>query len=167
MESEVVMKKLISLGFFILLIVGCATTDDPRQGGLFRYDPEAYEKRLEQRRQNLEALQQNQQHEKKKSQDLERDVQTKQVLMESERERIRLLDNDLTQLEENINKYQAKTNSQRAEKQRLGREIKWLQRQIIALRHDNQLAQAAKEKGIENIKREKDELEKLLLQLPR
>jgi chromosome segregation ATPase len=167
MESEMVMKKWISLGSFILLIVGCATTDDPREGGLFHYDPEAYEKRLEQRRRNLETLQQNQQHEKKKSQDLESDVQTKQALMESERERIRLLDNDLTQLEENINKYQAKTNSQRAEKQRLGREIKWLQRQIIALRHDNQLAQAAKEKKIENIKRDKDELEKLLLQLPR
>src|SRR5262245_38625337 len=113
----------MAIGLCIVLAAGCATTDDPRQGGLFSYNPGAYEARLEQRRQNLSALQQNQQQEEEQARQLESDVQTRQAMLDWERERIRGLDDDLARLQQNINQYQARTNAQQAEKQRLGREI--------------------------------------------
>src|SRR2546421_12597882 len=113
-----------AIGLFIVLAVGCATTDNPRQGGLFGYNPSAYEARLEQRRQNLTALQQNQQQEEEQARQLESDVETRQAMLESERARLRGLDDDLARLQQNINQYQARTNVQQAVKQRLGRETK-------------------------------------------
>jgi peptidoglycan hydrolase CwlO-like protein len=153
------------IGLFILLVAGCATTDDPRQGGLFSYNPGAYEARLEQRHQNLAALQENQQQEAEQARQLESDVQIRQAMLERERERLHGLDADLVRLQQNINQYQARTNAQQGEKQRLGREIKRLQGQIGSLRNNQQLAQVEKEKQIASIQREINELSKLTLQL--
>ena len=166
------MLKRMAIGLVVLLAVGCATTDDPRQGGLFSYNPAAYDARLEQRRQNLTALQQNQQQEEEQTQQLESDVQTRQAMLESERTHLRALDDDLARLQQNINRYQqninqyqARTNAQQAEKQRLGREFKRLQGKLAALKKNEQLAEAEKHKEIESIKREMNELSKLAVQL--
>ena len=145
------MMQRLTIGLFILLAAGCATTDDPRQGGLFNYRPAAYEARAEQGHQNLAALQQNQQQEAQQTQQLESDVQTRQAMLESERARLRGLDDDLARLQQNVNKYQARTNAQQAEKQRLGREIKRLQGQIAALRTNQQLDEAEKEQQIASL----------------
>jgi len=155
----------IVIGLFLLLAAGCATTDDPRQGGLFSYNPATYEARLEQRRQNLTTLQQNQRQEEEQARQLEREAQSRQARLESENARLRRLDDELVQLQQNINqyqkninKYQARTNKQQAEKQRLGREFKRLQDQILDLKNNQQLAEIDKQKQIEGIKREIDEL---------
>lgn len=53
------MKKryILLVGTALLLLNGCAGgTTDPRQGGLFSYNPDAYEKRLSDREQNLGSL---------------------------------------------------------------------------------------------------------------
>ena len=159
------MMKRIVICLFTILSVGCATTDDPREGGLFGYSPTAYEARLEQRRQNLTALQQNQQQEEAQARQLESDVQTRQAALESERARLRGLDDDLARLQQNINQYQARTSAQQAEKQRLGRESKRLQGKIVALKNNQQLAETDKHKEIESLKREINELSKLAVQL--
>jgi chromosome segregation ATPase len=159
------MMQRAAIGLFILLVVGCATTDDPRQGGLFSYNPGAYETRLEQRRQNLEVLQQYQQQEEEQTRQLESDVQTRQAMLEREQERLRGLDDDLARLQQNVHQYQARTNAQQAEKQRLGREFKRLHGKIVALRNNQQLAETDKHKEIEGIKRDINELSKLATQL--
>jgi len=161
------MRKWVSLCPLILMAVGCATTDDPRHGGLFSYNRAAYEQRLEQRRQNLQALQQNQQQDKERSQELEKEIQVKQVLLDRERERIRFLDDELARLQKKVSQYQAQSNAQRVEKQRLGQEVKRLQGQIITLKNERLPAQAENEKKIESIQREIDELSKLATQLTR
>ena len=159
------MIQRVALGLFLVLAAGCATTDDPRQGGLFSYNPAAYEERLEQRRQNMTALQQNQRQEEAQARQLESDVQTRQARLESENARLRELDEELVELQQDINQYQqninhyrARTNKQQAEKQRLGREFKRLQDQIVVLKNNQQLAEIDKQKHIEGIKREIDEL---------
>jgi chromosome segregation ATPase len=159
------MMQRTIIGLFILLVAGCATTDDPRQGGLFSYNSGTYEARLEQRHQNLAALQENQHQEEEPARQLESDVQIRQAMLERERERIHGLDADLVRLQQNINQYQARTKAQQAEKQHLGREIKRLQGQIGSLRNNQQLAQVEKEKQIASIQREINELSKLTLQL--
>jgi chromosome segregation ATPase len=159
------MMQRVVTGLFILLAVGCATTDDPRQGGLFGYNPTAYEARLEQRRQNLTALQQNQQQEEEQTRQLESDVQTREAMLESERARLREIDDELARAQRNIDQYQARTNAQQTEKQRLTREFKRLQGKVVALKNNQQLAEAEKKKEIESIKREMNELSKLAVQL--
>ncbi len=161
------MTKRVLLCLSMVMAVGCATTDDPRQGGLFSYSPTAYERRLEQRRQNLTALQQNQREEEERSQQLESGIQTRQALLDQERERIRLLDAELARLQQHINQRQTQTAAQKAEKQRLRQELKRLQAQVSALGHESPLAQAEKESKIDSIKREIDELSKLASQLAR
>src|SRR5919206_2074900 len=112
------MTRRAAIGLFLFLVVGCATTDDPRQGGLFSYNPGAYEARLAQRRQILAAAQQNQQQEEEQARQLESEVQTRQAALESERARLRGLDDDLVRLQQKVDQYQARTNAQQAEKQR-------------------------------------------------
>jgi len=159
------MTQRAAIGLFLLLVVGCATTDDPRQGGLFSYNPGAYETRLEQRRQNLAVLQQYQQQEEEQTRQLESDIQTRQAALEKEQERMRELDDDLARLQQNVDRYQARTNAQQTEKQRLGREFRRLHGKIVALRKNQQLAEAEKQKEIESIKRDINELSKLATQL--
>lgn len=53
------MKKNIIFGFLITLVLaGCAGgTTDPRQGGLFSYNPTAYEQRIAERENSLSNIQ--------------------------------------------------------------------------------------------------------------
>lgn len=63
------MKKIyILVVFVILLLSGCAgSTTDPRQGGLFSYNPDAYEKRLDDREAHLSAIERDTAKQKRKN----------------------------------------------------------------------------------------------------
>ena len=159
------MRKKLSLCLFIVLLSGCATTDDPRHGGLFSYNPTAYERRLGQRREHLATVQQDQQHEEEQQRLLESDVQSKQDILETERERLRVLDHDLERLQANITRYQARSKAQQSEKQRLGKEAKRLKGQIVTLRNNHKLAQEEKEKQIASLQRDMLELSQHTSQL--
>ena len=54
------MKKNIIFGLLaVLTLAGCAGgTTDPRQGGLFSYNPAAYEQRIAERENNLNNIKQ-------------------------------------------------------------------------------------------------------------
>ena len=48
---------LVTTGIILLLLNGCAGgTTDPRKGGLFSYNPDAYEKRLSDRERHLTSI---------------------------------------------------------------------------------------------------------------
>ncbi|MCR5536317.1 MAG: hypothetical protein K6F05_02780 [Succinivibrio sp.] len=49
-------KLILSALALTSLLSGCATTDDPRQGGLFSYSPEKYEQRIADRQAQLYAI---------------------------------------------------------------------------------------------------------------
>lgn len=54
-----------------MFLAGCAGgTTDPRQGGLFSYDPAAYEQRLADRENNLDAVKNDTSVQKKKNRQL-------------------------------------------------------------------------------------------------
>lgn len=65
------MKKYVLGSIGILLLSGCATTTDPRKGGLFSYNPDAYEKRLSDRKGQLNAVEKDTSIQKQKSKDLQ------------------------------------------------------------------------------------------------
>ena len=60
-------------GVAIVLLNGCASgTTDPRKGGLFSYDPNAYEQRLADRERNLSSIEGDTAAQKQKSARLKR-----------------------------------------------------------------------------------------------
>ncbi len=63
------MKKRYIISILAILILGgCAgTTTDPRQGGLFSYNPNAYEQRLADRERHLSDIEQDTAAQKRKS----------------------------------------------------------------------------------------------------
>lgn len=59
----------------LLLLNGCAGgTTDPRQGGLFSYNPDAYEKRLADRERELAKIESDTAVQKRKSAQLKRNL---------------------------------------------------------------------------------------------
>ena len=61
-------KRYFIAGVALLLLNGCAGgTTDPRQGGLFSYDPNAYEQRLSDRERQLSGIEQDTAAQKRKS----------------------------------------------------------------------------------------------------
>lgn len=62
-------------GVTLLLLNGCAgKTTDPRQGGLFSYNPDAYEKRLADREQKLSGIESDTAAQKRKSAQLKKNL---------------------------------------------------------------------------------------------
>lgn len=75
------MKKALftTLGLVVLLgASGCNMTDDPRQGGLFSYSPDKYERRLQDREDRLASIEAEQAAEERQSSSLSRDLTVRQ-----------------------------------------------------------------------------------------
>jgi len=66
------MKRYIVGSISVILLSGCATTTDPRKGGLFSYNPDAYEKRLDDRRNKLHSVEKDTTVQKQRSKTLKR-----------------------------------------------------------------------------------------------
>ena len=78
------MKKTyyIIVGIGLLFLNGCAGgTTDPRQGGLFSYDPNAYEQRLSDRERHLSSIENDTAAQKRKSTRLKRDLSSEKNKM--------------------------------------------------------------------------------------
>ena len=152
-------------GAFLLLLASCATTEDPRQGGLFSYNPEAYEKRLAERRTALQGIQAEQRDQTERSRQLETELALKQTEYDTQKARLDALDNDLINIRRDLEKYQARTRAQSAEKKRIDREVKRLNNQIQSLRDQDRPSADKNEEKIASLKAEIDELLKLTLLL--
>jgi len=50
------MKKVLLSLCAVLLLTGCATTDDPSKGGLFSYSPKAYQQRQDTKQAHMNEL---------------------------------------------------------------------------------------------------------------
>lgn len=75
---------LVITGTALLLLNGCAGgTTDPRQGGLFSYDPDAYEKRLSDREKHLSSIESDTAAQKRKSSRLKKDLALEKDKMQS------------------------------------------------------------------------------------
>jgi hypothetical protein len=77
------MKNLYFMtGVTFLLLNGCAGgTTDPRQGGLFSYDPNAYEQRLADRERHLSSIENDTAAQKRKSKRLKRNLASEKSKM--------------------------------------------------------------------------------------
>jgi predicted nucleic acid-binding Zn-ribbon protein len=128
-----VMTKTLGRFFWLLLLVGCATTTDPRQGGLFSYNPQAYEQRLEERRQTMAAL------DKKRleAERLEREVKAKRETLAEQKKLLSGLDAELAVAQQRIATYQSQNQQQANEKGRLERHIRQAKTRLQALQKES------------------------------
>jgi len=79
------MKKiyLMITGIILLLLNGCAGgTTDPRKGGLFSYNPDAYEQRLADRENHLSSIENDTAAQKRKSARLKKDLASEKNKMQ-------------------------------------------------------------------------------------
>ncbi|MFO8091403.1 MAG: hypothetical protein R6U13_16305 [Desulfatiglandaceae bacterium] len=94
------------------LVVGCQTSDDPRGGGLFSYNPAMYEKRLEEREQRLKELQAREIELKRTFDQLEGEHAQKHRERDALKHKIDLLEEDVGRLEKLIKASRAKGGEQ-------------------------------------------------------
>ena len=68
----------LPLGVAVFAVVGCNMTDDPRQGGLFSYSSDKYERRIQDREARLASIEAEQAAEERENSRLFRDLATRQ-----------------------------------------------------------------------------------------
>ena len=68
----------LPLGVAVFAVVGCNMTDDPRQGGLFSYSSDKYERRIQDREARLASIEAEQAAEERENSRLSRDLATRQ-----------------------------------------------------------------------------------------
>jgi hypothetical protein len=141
------------------LLTGCAgQTTDPRQGGLFSYNPDAYEQRLRDRRDQLTQVEQANQSEEARTSGL-RAEQSAQLEEKAALERqLKKLSSSIASLEKDVKKKRAATATQQKERQRILHELQTLQ--SSARTADDMEDPEEKRLELERLKAKRDQLEK-------
>jgi len=157
-QVEIAMSKTIGLYVLLCILTGCCATTDPRQGGLFCYNPKAYEKRLEERRQTLTALEKNAAEQSR----LEREAEEKRQVLAEQKKQLIALGTELTDVYQRIATYQAQNQEQAAEKARLERNIDQAKAQLRALQKEGDIGSEGVEEKQAKIRRLRADMENLL-----
>jgi chromosome segregation ATPase len=149
----------ILLILLLALTAGCGpTTTDPRQGGLFSYNPEAYEQRLQQRRAEKQRLEQENQQLQKEQQDLE----AQSDLTRAERARLRRqlgdMDQDLAMVEQKLARVKARTKQQKYKLWKAQTKLKNAKRRMAILEDHQSRASAKDQAEYERLRKRLDQL---------
>ena len=141
------------------LFIGCANqTTDPRKGGLFSYNPGAYEERLDERRDALAEAEKEKLTSQQETSKLEaeKSAQTQEkAVVEAQ---LQQLNSSVASLEKDVQAKQAKTAAQKKEQQRILSEIN-------SVKSSSRLADEMedpeeKRLELERLKKRRDQLEK-------
>ena len=157
------MKQMVYallLGIVASILFGCARgSEDPRAPGIWNYDREAYERRLRERQEKLEAFRQGNQSLKSETGRLESDkaaVLNEKRAVEQEMQK---LSTSISSLERSVKVKQARTASQRKEQQRLLGELEKLRASAKA-NTDYEINPEERKLELERLRKRRDELEK-------
>ena len=156
------MKKGPSLVFaagLALLLTGCAgQTTDPRQGGLFSYNPQAYEQRLQDRREYLSQVEQDNRAAEAESAELESERASRQQEKAALQRQLRKLSASIAQMEKEIKAKKAKTAGQQQKQQRILAELETLK--TASRNADNIADPEEKRLELKRLQQRRDQLEK-------
>lgn len=157
------MKSIICAAACLLMLLslnGCvssSTETNPRKGGLFGYNPKAYEKRIEERKAILADTESDTQSARRESQKLDESKKEKLAQHEAIKNRLAALYSESGKLQKQLE--QAKTANARQEQ-----ELKRLQDQVAALRTDtlkintSGVSDSAKQETIKQLQQKMDTL---------
>ena len=109
------------------VLSGCAgQTTDPRQGGLFSYNPDAYQQRLRDRQDNLSSAEQANQSAQAQTDALQSEQSSRLQEKAALEKQLKKLSASVASLEKGIRTKQAQTAAQKNEQQRILAEINTL-----------------------------------------
>lgn len=157
------MRKLCSIRLTVFaccfcLLYACATTENPREGGLFGYNPQAYEKRKAEREAKLNALEEEKTTAKQKTVELEseKDLKTKE---HSELEQqTKSLDKDIDRLEDLIASLKVNTEKERKRLWGINVKLDAVKKELAQVKSDPAIPTELKEKEVERLKKKIDDL---------
>lgn len=144
----------------LMLAAGCATTEDPRKGGLFGYNPDAYERRLAERREVLAQEENRQAFQKQETATLEASVQAKQSEKDHYEAEMAKMDNDLDRLYGRLVALRKLTQQQQADKASIQAQADAVAKRLARLKSDGGAQEEQKRAEIEQLRKKLD----LLLQ---
>ncbi len=124
------MIKNIVLLFLITCISGCAATTDPSKGGLFNYNPNAYEKRLAEGREKLFTGEEKNKQENFRVLQLRKDVVHNTTEQDRLGYKINHLNDKIIRIEEQIKRAKATNTGKGKELLRIKTKIVLLQRDL-------------------------------------
>lgn len=152
------MKTKIAVGLLMGLLAGCATpSDDPHKGGLFGYmahGSSGYQKRLDQKQQDLSGIEQNTTTVKAEAGQLEAEKQEKAAALEKQKAELAQLDKDLGAIENDVGTLQAQSEEQEDRKAELELEINRIKADLQLLGGDTSAAVQERDQKIEALKKE-------------
>ncbi|MDD2465148.1 MAG: hypothetical protein PHI97_14210 [Desulfobulbus sp.] len=151
--------SLVITGGLIFLLGGCAgQTTDPHQGGLFSYNPQAYEHRLQDRRENLSQVEQDNRNAEAESTTLESERASRQKEKAALQRQVRKLSSSITKLEKDIKLQRTKSSVQQKEQQRILGELARLK--TASRNTDNIEDPEEKRLELKRLQQRRDQLEK-------
>ncbi|MCP4119153.1 MAG: hypothetical protein GY737_27860 [Desulfobacteraceae bacterium] len=156
------MKQVMGLICYALLffaLFGCtaSTETDPRKGGLFSYNPKAYEQRLEERRGELAETEADTAKTQEETERHKADKQARQAEHESVRQQLSALYADSGKLQRKLDQAKAANAKQEKELARLKTKVAGLRSQTIQVNNFPK-SDAAKQKKIEALQKRMNEL---------
>lgn len=155
------MNRIVSvliMASVCLACMQCATTTDPREGGLFSYNPKAYEQRLQERQTRLKELEAQKEEEQRKQQELQGKLSSQKALHDEVSEKVGTLEKSITHLDEVLSKSRA--HSHEDEKNLVQTHIK-----LKALKEEVARIRAGSTPGVEAQKKEIKRLSDIVEQI--
>lgn len=154
-------KSIYTIGVISLLFVlsSCASqTTDPHQGGLFSYNPAAYESRIQSRQKQLAQQKEENQSMRNKGALLGKEKTSAKREMAALNKKIASLSNSIASLEKKLRKAELETTENKTQKKVILKKLQNLQSSVKA----SDFIKSPKEKRaeIKRLKKEQDALEK-------
>jgi len=141
----------------LLMLMACQTTTDPCKGGLFSYNPEAYEKRIEERTNTLRDLEEQKKTEKQKSEELQSVLYTKNAEKDDLTANIAALEKNIAQLKHIIEQTRLDTQKYEKEIERIHLESQSLEEELAQMQLESGNIEE-KNKEIDRLQKRIDEL---------
>jgi chromosome segregation ATPase len=148
-------RILVSLAT-ALTVFGCATTDDPRQGGLFGYNPAAYQRRIAERETTLTALKQEDAVQRDQMAHLEQEQRRKRNEKEAAALRLADMDRQTSAIEKKISAARIQTAAQQREYEDINARLHQVKREMAGAASGDD--DAARREEIERLNAEIDRL---------
>jgi chromosome segregation ATPase len=154
--TKIACLTLLTVSF--CLLINCKTTDDPRRGGLFSYNPKAYENRLDERQKRLDELKAQQAREKQVSEQLEKKVAQKQTEKDGLNQKLSALEKDMTGLKKQIQNKNAQNQQQEQALLQIQAKMEILEKELADIQSTPPEDIESQKKEIERLEQTIDEL---------
>lgn len=141
-----------------LVTAGCATSEDPRAGGLFGYNPDAYQRRIDSRESQLQGLQQEQMQGQQTRGYLEQERSSKLAQKQRLERDLAGLEGEIASIQRKIAKVKLDTQAQRDRHRRISQELKAVNAELTRIKNTPDPENEARIKEIKRLQKKLDAL---------